>query len=122
VPFSFAHLGPNRFLFKFSKQEHVDKILKYITWNVNGYLLTLQQWIPKATMGELSSNSSPFWIQIHSLPLANITIKNAVAIGKGLGSLLKVDEIVGENKTFRSYLRVLVEIKVFDPLKPGFYL
>jgi hypothetical protein len=51
-----------------------------------------------------------------------MTIKNAVAIEKGLGSLLKVDDIVGENKTFQSYLRVLVEIKVFDPLNPSFYL
>ena len=73
-------------------------------------------------MGELSSNPSPFWIQIHGLPLVNMTIKNVVTIGKGLGSLFKVDDIVWENKTFRSYLRVLVEIKVFDPLKLGFYL
>ena len=25
LPYSFAVIGPNRFLFKFSKQEHLDK-------------------------------------------------------------------------------------------------
>jgi hypothetical protein len=121
IPFSFAPLGPNKFLFKFSKQEHIDKILKCLTWNVNGCLLILTPWSPKVTMKELSSTTSPFWIQIHGLPLENMTIKNAVAIGKGLGSFLKVDDNAGGKITFRSYLRVLIEIKVLEPLKPGFY-
>jgi hypothetical protein len=73
-------------------------------------------------MGELSSNTSPFWIQVHGLPLANMTLKNAIAIGRGLGLLIKVDDIDGGKKTFRSYLRILVEINVFDPLKLGFSL
>jgi hypothetical protein len=121
VPFSFAPLKPNKFLFKFSKKEHLSRIQKFTTWNVNGSLLTLQQWSPKATMDELSSNLSPFWIQIHGLPLENMTIKNAVAIGKGIGELIKVDDIEGDSITFRSYLRILVEINVQKPLKPGFY-
>jgi hypothetical protein len=121
VPFSFAPLGPNRFLFKFSKKEHLARIQKFSTWNVNGSLLTLQKWSPKATMDELSSTLSPFWIQVHSLPLENMTTKNAVAIGKGIGEVIKVDDIEGASTTFRSYLRVLVEVNVQKPLKPGFY-
>jgi hypothetical protein len=46
VPFSFAMLGPNRFLFKFSKQDHINKIFKQVIWNDNGSLLTLQNWSP----------------------------------------------------------------------------
>jgi hypothetical protein len=40
VPFSFAILGPNKFLFKFSKQAHIEKVLKLVTWNVSvfGYV------------------------------------------------------------------------------------
>jgi hypothetical protein len=51
-------------------------------------------------MGELSSNTSPFWIQVHGMPLANVTLKNIVAIGIGLGLLIKVDDIDGGKKTF----------------------
>jgi hypothetical protein len=43
VPFSFAVLGPNKFLFKLSKLEHLARIQKQVTWNVNGSLIILQQ-------------------------------------------------------------------------------
>jgi hypothetical protein len=80
-PFSFAVLGPNLFLFKFTKKEHASRILKNV-WNVNGFLLSIQVWSPSATLGDLSLSVVPLWIQIHGLPLQNMTIKNAIAIGK----------------------------------------
>lgn len=73
-------------------------------------------------MNELQFNKSPFWIQIHGLPLLNMSLKNSIAIGKGLGTIIKVDEDSGGNRTFRSYLRLLVEIDVTRPLKAGFSL
>jgi hypothetical protein len=109
-------------LFKFSKQEHLDRIHKQTTWNVNGYLLSLQLWSPKATVGELTYNMSPFWIQIHGFPLANLTLKNVVVIGKGLRTLMQVEDCSGAQKTYRSFLRILVKIDVLEPLKLGFYL
>jgi hypothetical protein len=71
-------------------------------------------------MGEVSNKQSPFWIQIHGFLLANLTLKNAITIGKGMGSLLQVDDCSGASKTFTSYLRILVNINVLEPLKPGF--
>jgi hypothetical protein len=62
----------------------------------------------------------PFWIQIHGLPLQNMTIKNAIAIGKGLGQFMKVEDNSGESAAFRSYLKVLVSIDVHKPLNSGF--
>jgi hypothetical protein len=41
IPFSFAILGPNLFLFKFTKKEHITRILKNV-WNVNGFFMTIQ--------------------------------------------------------------------------------
>ena len=120
VPFSFAILGLNKFLFKSSKQANNDKILKLVTWNVNGSLLTLQQWSPSATLGELTAKKFPFWIEVHGLPLVNMLLWNAIAIGKGLGNLIKVDDACAVGLTFRSYLKMLVEVDVFEPLKPDF--
>jgi hypothetical protein len=120
VPFSFAAIGPNKFLFKFSNQAHIDRIFKQPTWNVNGYLLSLNQWSPLVTMGAVPLNMSTFWVQIHGFPLANLTLKNAAAIGKGMGSLIQVEDCSGESVTFRSYLRILVKLNVLEPLKPGF--
>jgi hypothetical protein len=49
-----------------------------------------------------------------------MTLKIAISIGKGLGNLIKVDELNRDKKTFQSYLRLLVEQEVGNPLKPGF--
>jgi hypothetical protein len=57
---------------------------------------------------------------VHGLPLFNMTTKNAIAIGKGLWYLLKVEESGGALLTFRSYLRILVEIDSNKPLNLGF--
>ena len=122
IIFSFAVLGPNLFLLKFSKQKHITKILDQTTWNVNGSFLALQKWSPDATLGELSLKNVPFWIQIHGFPLCNMSSKNAIAIGKGLGNLLRVEDASEASTTFRSYLRILVEIDSLKPVKPGFPL
>ena len=119
ITFSFSTPSPNLFLFKFSKLEHITRILDQVTWNVNGSLLALQKWSPFATINELALTGVPFWIQVHGLPLHNTT-KNAIAIGKGLGHLLKVEESGQVLSTFRSYFRILVEIDSNKPLNPGF--
>jgi hypothetical protein len=50
-----------------------------------------------------------------------MTLRNAIAIGKGLGDFLKVDDAAAQPiPKFRSYLTVLAEIDVHAPLKPGF--
>jgi hypothetical protein len=83
-------------------------------------MIILKLWNPLATLGELVLNKATFWIQVHGLPLINMTTKLAISIGKGLGVLLKVEDLSGASTTFKSYLRILVEIEVANPLKPGF--
>lgn len=51
-----------------------------------------------------------------------MNLKNIIGIGKGLGTLFKVDRDSGKNWTFKSYFRLLVEIDVTQPLKVGFSL
>jgi hypothetical protein len=51
-----------------------------------------------------------------------MTIKNAIAIGKGLGPLIMVEDNNGVEVTFRSFLKIMVSIDVSKPLNLGFYL
>jgi hypothetical protein len=83
-PFSFVVLRPNLFLFKFTDKAHIARICNNV-WNMNGFLLALQTWHPSVTLRDLSLSEVSFWIQVHELPLHNMTIKNAITIGKGLG-------------------------------------
>ena len=112
VSFSFAVLGPNKFLFKLSKLDHLARIQKQVTWNVNGFLIILKSSHPYASLHELSLNTTPFWIQVHGLPLINMSTKTAISIGKGLGNLIQVEDSSGDKKPFRSFLRLLVELDV----------
>ena len=91
-------------------------------WYVNGFLLSIQVWSLSATLGDLTLSAVLFWIQIHGLPLQNMTIKNAITIGKGLGPLIMVEDNSGVEVTFRSFLKILVSIDVSKPLNPGFNL
>ena len=49
-------------------------------------------------------------------------LQNAIAIGKDLGKFLKADHLDSSGFIYCSYLRILVEIDVRKPLKPGFSL
>ena len=49
-----------------------------------------------------------------------MTTKIAISNGKGLGILIQVDDSNSDKKTFKSFLRLLVEIEVSNLLKPGF--
>jgi hypothetical protein len=82
--------------------------------------MAIQAWSPTTTLGELFLKKVPFWIQVHGLPLLNMTSKSAIAIWKGLGKLVKIEENSEAEKTFRSFLRLLVNIDVSKPLNLGF--
>lgn len=47
-------------------------------------------------------------------------IRNAISIGKGLGTILDVENSTAMGVTFQSYLGILVEIDVRHPSKLGF--
>ena len=98
---------------------HIARICNNV-WNLNGFLLAIQTWHPSTTLRDLSLSEVSFWIQVQGLPLQNMTIKNAIAIGKGLGQLLKEEENRGSATTFRSFIRVLVSIDDSKPLNPSF--
>jgi hypothetical protein len=46
-----------------------------------------------------------------------MTTKTVISIGKALGNLIKVEDSSSDKLTFRSFLRMLVEIDVSIPLK-----
>jgi hypothetical protein len=49
-----------------------------------------------------------------------MSTKIAISIGKGLGNLIQVEDSSRDRKPFRSFLRLLMELDVYIPLKPSF--
>lgn len=113
-------VGPNRFLVTFSCAEHKNWVLFYIPWNIKGFLLVLREWHPSASILSLDFSQSPYWIQIHGVPLDRMSSANARLIGGKLGRVLDVDLSVDADDGELGFLRVRVDVNILEPLSPGF--
>jgi hypothetical protein len=61
-------------------------------------------------------------VQDHGLPRQNMTTNNAIKIGKGLGTLMEVENFETPGLICRQYLRFRVDLNTAQPLIPGFHL
>jgi hypothetical protein len=91
-------------------------------WNIKGSLLVLKPWTPEVTFDEVELSTCPFWVQVHGLPLQNMTARNAISIGKSHGNLMAVENSKTPGIICTHHLRIRVEIDTTKPLVPGFTL
>ncbi|KAI8022776.1 hypothetical protein LOK49_LG03G00471 [Camellia lanceoleosa] len=87
-----------------------------------GHLLVLQPLIAGKSTSDMEFNWSPFWVQVHGLPVAKMTRKNAQIIGQRQGNLIGVEALHEGLLLERSFLRLRVEMDVTKPLPLGFFL
>ncbi|KAJ1394458.1 Zinc finger, CCHC-type [Sesbania bispinosa] len=117
---SISDIGPNKFLFHFTDEDLMKKVIREAPWNVLGNHLSIQPWTPEMSIEEVSFNLSPFWIQIHGLPIEMMTVKNATSIGGKLGTILRMENPMVEGHLLRSFFRVKVLLNIFKPITTGF--
>jgi hypothetical protein len=91
APLAMEVISPNKYLFAVPQQKHVDRIFQQGPWNIRGTLLLLQAWSPELTIDEIEPCLCSFWVQVHGLPHQSMTLRNAIKIGKAIGSLLDVE-------------------------------
>jgi hypothetical protein len=123
APFTVDLIPGDRFLFTVSSDVLVAKIIENGPWNVKGALLVIKPWPPELSIDEVDLSSCAFWVQVHGLPLQNLTAVNAIKIGKFLGiEVLNVENGDLEGIIAHHHLRIRVLINVLQPLIPGFSL
>ncbi|KAI9071798.1 hypothetical protein K1719_046244 [Acacia pycnantha] len=69
------------FMFKFEDEEEYNRILRGRPWSINGSLLNLMERPKYKASEEFVFSHSPFWIQIHNVPL-KACLENAISIGE----------------------------------------
>jgi hypothetical protein len=121
-PFEIADLPESKYLIRVSSKAHVDKIMELGPWNIKGSLLVLKPWTPELTFDEVIPIHCPFWVQAHSLPLQNMTARNAISIAKSLGTLSPVVPSQTPVIVSTHHLRFRVAIDTTRPLVPRFSL
>jgi hypothetical protein len=90
-PLEIEILSLDKFLFTLPVRSHAEQILHQGPSNFRGSLLILKPWSPELAVEEVKLSICPFWIQIHGLPLQNMTVINVIKIGESLGPLLEVE-------------------------------
>lgn len=92
-------------------------------WNVKGALMVIKPWPPELTIDEVDLSSCAFWVQVHGLPLQNLTAVNAIKISKFIGiEVLNVENGDLEGIIAHHHLRICILLNVLQPLNPGFFL
>lgn len=86
-------------------------------WSFERQILTLNEFNGLAPPSRMDFTHSPFWIQVHNLPLC---MSRAVRtkIGRMLGDLEDVD-VEGDGTRWGRSLRLRVSIDLTQPLKRG---
>lgn len=70
---------------------------------------------------ELRFQFTPFWVQIHNIPLNRMNKENAVRFGNFIGNFLKTDRALTEDR-MQKYLWVQVEVDTHKALKTGAFI
>lgn len=73
-------MGPNIFMFIFKYTRQAHDILKKGPWYVMNHIISLQYWIPEASVYEVDFSRVSFWIQMQGMLLGSLTTNNVVKI------------------------------------------
>jgi hypothetical protein len=69
----FKEIQPNVWIFEFSKETDKIRVLKGRPWSFDWSLLALSEFDGGIPSSHWNFTSSPFWIQIHDMPLICMT-------------------------------------------------
>ncbi|XP_023928142.1 uncharacterized protein LOC112039499 [Quercus suber] len=106
------------FMVEFGDEKDKKKVLEMSPWSFEKQLVLLQKFKGEQAPKEIQLARSPFWVQIHNLPLKSRTGETGKAIGATLGEVLDVD-VAESGVQWGTCLRVKVSIDVTKPLCRG---
>jgi hypothetical protein len=114
----FKEIQHNVWIFEFSLESDKTRVLKGRPWSFDRSLLALSEFDGGIPSSQWNFTSSPFWIQIHDMPLICMTKAIGSKIGESLGILEAVDT-EGDGVEWGSVLRIRVIIDIQKPLERG---
>ncbi|KAG5544810.1 hypothetical protein RHGRI_017305 [Rhododendron griersonianum] len=100
-------------------EDDLCRIISKGPWSIMGSILILRKWDQAKSFSDL--DFSPFWVQIHSLPLGFLNSKTGMVVAKSLGEVIAVEE-PGDRGRMTNFLRARVWLDISKPFKKGFFL
>ncbi|XP_042942827.1 uncharacterized protein LOC122277010 [Carya illinoinensis] len=87
----FKDLGNHKFLIEFKHLADKDRVLGGRPWFFDRNLLSLQEVDERMPMNSVNFNFEPFWVQLHGVPLAAMTVEVGTQLGAAIGEVIRVD-------------------------------
>ena len=103
---------------EFRDRRDKKKIMEMQPWSYEKRLIILQEFEGEQTPKEVVLKWTPFWIQIHNLPLKSRTKETGYSISATIGEVVKVD-VVENGVQWGKCLRVRVMVDVTRRLIRG---
>ncbi|KAK4259452.1 hypothetical protein QN277_005781 [Acacia crassicarpa] len=112
----------NAFLFRFTRQEDYNRVLKGRPWSIQNVLLNIQPWDDYMVFQEVNFEWCPFWVQFHGLPHVAFDSVNAITLGNVVGRTLLYESPSIQGRLSRTFIRTRSLINILNPLLAGFWV
>jgi hypothetical protein len=115
---TFKELLDNVWLFEFTDGEDKRRILEGRPWSFDRRVIVLEDFDGTTPPTQMKFQYSPFWIQVHDMPLLCMTKGVGMKIRESLGLVEDVD-VAGDGVGWGRCLHIQVIIDLFKPLEHG---
>jgi hypothetical protein len=88
---NFREIQDHIWIFKFSDEEDKRRVLASRPWSFDRQIVVINEYDGHTSPSSLNFSYSPFWIQIHDIPLVCMTQEVGKKIEESLGSLEEVE-------------------------------
>jgi hypothetical protein len=105
-------------LFEFGEVDDMRRVLDGRPWSYDRHMLVLTEFDGSIPPMQMKFVHSPFWIQVHDMPLLCMTKSVGEKIANSLGTLEEVD-VAGSGVGWGRCLRLRVVIDISKPLERG---
>jgi hypothetical protein len=114
----FKELQDNLWLFEFMKESDKQRVLAGWPWSFDRQILVINEFDGRIPPSQMEFKQSPFWIQVHNMPLLCMTKTVGLKIGESMGTVEDID-VTGDGAGWGWCLRMRVWVDLSIPLERG---
>lgn len=114
----FQELSDNVWLFEFEDEFDMRRVLDGRPWSFDRQIIVLTEFDGSIPPTQMQFSHSPFWVQVHDMPLIFMSKGIGEKIGESMGQLVEVD-VAGEGVGWGRCLRIRVVLDLSKPLDRG---
>ncbi|XP_030932612.1 uncharacterized protein LOC115958345 [Quercus lobata] len=107
--------GDNVLVFEFEDVLDLERVLEYEPWSYDKSLIAFQRVLDVEQIPHLDFGQVTFWVQLHNIPLKNLSQETGEAVGNSIGKVVQVAD-PEDDGAGGEFLRVRITMDISKPL------